>query len=182
VTRRLASIASCIALLAAQSPAVEAKPPKRKKAHRVVEVDLASLVIGPRPAPPPLPAPTVLAPPGPNRRARRAVAVPSRRDPRLSDRGASGRAVTPKARTSPKGGGDVMARIRQCESKSDYQAANASSSASGGWQIIDSTWGGFGGYKRAKDAPPGVQDAKAAQLVAARGTQPWNASRKCWAA
>jgi hypothetical protein len=43
------------------------------------------------------------------------------------------------------------------ESGGDWQAQNPTSSASGGYQFLDSTWAGHGGYARAKDAPPHVQ-------------------------
>lgn len=64
-----------------------------------------------------------------------------------------------------------MVRFRQCvishESLSAglYKAQNPTSSASGAYQFIDSTWrvwmkrAGFSGYSRAMYAPPWVQDA-----------------------
>src|SRR5262245_35636689 len=55
----------------------------------------------------------------------------------------------------------VLAR----ESGGDPNAQNPSSSASGLWQILDSTWGGYGGYASAADAPPAVQNERAAQLA-----------------
>lgn len=75
----------------------------------------------------------------------------------------------------------VFQRIVQCESGGNPRAQNPTSSASGLFQFIDGTWANFGGYAHAKDAPVSVQIAKAEQVYAARGTQPWNASRSCWA-
>ncbi len=60
---------------------------------------------------------------------------------------------------------DVMAKIlktiRAIESGGDYKIKNKHSSASGAYQFLDTTWGNYGGYKRAMDAPPAVQDEKA---------------------
>lgn len=48
------------------------------------------------------------------------------------------------------------------------------SSASGKWQAIRSSWGGFGGYVNAADAPESVQDAWARRLYAGgRGGSHW---------
>lgn len=87
----------------------------------------------------------------------------------------------------------LLARIRDCES-GDYTAVNrGGSTASGAYQILDSTWrgknnqGGWrelvpGGinYARAKDAPPEIQDAVALAAFNAGGSGPWAASRGCW--
>lgn len=87
----------------------------------------------------------------------------------------------------------LLARIRSCES-GNYTAVNRSgSTASGAYQILDSTWRGrnnVGGwreltpggvqYARAKDAPPEIQDAVALAAFNAEGTSPWLASRPCW--
>ena len=59
----------------------------------------------------------------------------------------------------------ILATIRRLESGDDYTAQAAGSTASGAYQFIDSTWGNFQGYARAADAPPEVQDAKAAEMV-----------------
>ena len=61
--------------------------------------------------------------------------------------------------------GAILATIRTLESGGDYAAESSSSTASGAYQFVDSTWAGYGGYARAKDAPPSVQDAAALDLV-----------------
>lgn len=61
-----------------------------------------------------------------------------------------------------------MAAIRQNESGGNYAAMGVPTNygrATGAYQFIDATWGGYGGYKRAAQAPPAVQDAKAKQLM-----------------
>ncbi len=55
----------------------------------------------------------------------------------------------------------ILATIRQMESGGNYQARAAKASASGAYQFVDGTWGGYGGYSSAWMAPPEVQDAKA---------------------
>lgn len=65
-------------------------------------------------------------------------------------------------------GGDVapiLATIRTLESGGDYTIRAAGSSASGAYQFLDSTWAAYGGYPQAWQAPPAVQDAKAAENV-----------------
>jgi hypothetical protein len=71
------------------------------------------------------------------------------------------------ARTLPAEMAAILAAIRAIESGGDYTAAARSSTASGAYQFLDSTWNGHGGYQRARDAPPPVQDAKAAEWAAA---------------
>lgn len=68
-------------------------------------------------------------------------------------------------------------RVVMCESGGSYTAENPSSTASGRYQILDSSWAGFGGYRHAADAPPEVQDAKARAMWAdGRGAHHW---RQC---
>jgi hypothetical protein len=61
-----------------------------------------------------------------------------------------------------------------------YQAQNPTSSASGAYQFIDSTWrgasarAGYGGYARAKYAPWYVQDAVALYVFNSGGKSAWS--------
>lgn len=59
----------------------------------------------------------------------------------------------------------ILATIRSLESGGDYTAEAAGATASGAYQFVDGTWDGYGGYNHAADAPPEVQDAKAAEMV-----------------
>lgn len=67
---------------------------------------------------------------------------------------------------------NILRTLRTRESSNNYTAQARTSSASGAYQFIDSTWrnlsnqAGYGGqYARAKDAPPAVQDAVARYYV-----------------
>lgn len=63
-------------------------------------------------------------------------------------------------------GGDLPpCWIMKRESRGQIRAKNPVSSASGKWQMLDSTWNGYGGYAHASDAPEAVQDAKARTLA-----------------
>ena len=73
-------------------------------------------------------------------------------------------------------GGDLPpCYVMMRESGGSLTARNPTSSASGKWQFLDSTWAGFGGYARAYLAPESVQDARARQV--------WDHGRGCsaWA-
>ena len=75
----------------------------------------------------------------------------------------------PTARTPSSGrcGGDLPSCcIMNRESGGSLTAKNPSSTASGKWQFINGTWGGYGGYAEAWMAPEHVQDAKARELWA----------------
>jgi hypothetical protein len=85
---------------------------------------------------------------------------------------AVGRAGDPELRPALAGCGltgmpAILATIRTLESGGRYDAVNpnALSGATGAYQFIGSTWGGYGGYSVAYQAPPAVQDAKAAEHV-----------------
>ncbi len=61
-----------------------------------------------------------------------------------------------------------MASLRHMESGGNYQIFGQPTKygrASGAYQFLDSTWGGYGGYTRAADAPPEVQDQRARELM-----------------
>jgi hypothetical protein len=53
----------------------------------------------------------------------------------------------------------------RCESGGNTTAVNHNSiRPAGKWQITTGTWGGYGGYATADQAPEAVQDAKAREL------------------
>lgn len=98
------------------------------------------------------------------------LVLPERADDHLSDAewwagqpGACGRTLPP-----------CWVMIR--ESGGNIHAVNPTSGAAGKWQVIPSTWQGYGGYRSAADAPESVQDAFAERL--------WNGGRGCahWSA
>lgn len=67
--------------------------------------------------------------------------------------------------------------IFYAESGGNWRAQNPTSSASGGFQFIDGTWNGYGGYGRAIHAPPYVQWEKFLQTWAnGAGRGHWAAS------
>lgn len=72
-------------------------------------------------------------------------------------------------------GGDLPpCSVMECESGGNLVAQNPHSTASGKWQILASTWAGYGGYAEAKDAPEEVQDARAREIYAG------GAGRRAW--
>lgn len=74
----------------------------------------------------------------------------------------------------PCGGSLPPCRVLACESGGNPTAQNPTSSASGLWQVLVSTWGGFGGYPEAWLAPADVQNEHARILWAGgRGASHW---------
>lgn len=84
----------------------------------------------------------------------------------------------------PSASADVLDVIAKCESGSNPLAKNPYSSASGLFQILNSTWAANGGMEfapTARQASPAQQRVVAERILARSGTTPWNASRSCWA-
>lgn len=70
-----------------------------------------------------------------------------------------------------------------CESGGNARAQNPSSTASGLFQFLDTSWAAYGGTKyaaRAKDATPAQQYEIANHAYAVSGLTPWTASKGCW--
>lgn len=79
----------------------------------------------------------------------------------------------------PGGWGPVIA----CESGGRADAQNPSSTASGLFQFLDTSWIAYGGGQyasRAKFATPAQQLAVANRAFAQSGLSPWAASQGCW--
>lgn len=74
---------------------------------------------------------------------------------------------TTGADTDPAAIDAFLNATKQHESGGDYTIRNQSglSNASGAYQFIGTTWGGYGGYSSAAEAPPAVQDAKAREMA-----------------
>ena len=91
-----------------------------------------------------------------------------------------GTLVQGNATAGPPGGWE---RIINCESGGDPKAKNPSSSASGLFQFIDSTWRAYGGSEfapTAREATAEQQYIVAERAYADAGLRPWYASRSCW--
>ncbi len=111
-----------------------------------------------------------------NEAAARATSQPPRpaSTPRPATR--APRSTVPATRpSSGRCGGDLPpCSVMMCESGGSLTAHNASG-ADGKWQIIPSTWAGYGGYARPSAAPEAVQDARARELYAGgAGARQWS--------
>ena len=67
----------------------------------------------------------------------------------------------------------TLAKIAPCESGGNPAAVSPSGQYRGKYQFSRATWAEYGGTGDPAAAPEAVQDAIAAKLLAARGTQPW---------
>ena len=65
---------------------------------------------------------------------------------------------------------EALARLRSCEGS---YTSNTGNGYYGAYQFDKRTWGNYGGYELASDAPAAVQDEKVWQTYKARGWQPW---------
>ena len=65
---------------------------------------------------------------------------------------------------------EALARLRSCEGS---YTSNTGNGYYGAYQFDKRTWGKYGGYEVASEAPPSVQDEKAWETYKARGWQPW---------
>ena len=65
---------------------------------------------------------------------------------------------------------EALARLRSCEGS---YTSNTGNGYYGAYQFDKRTWGNYGGYELASDAPAAVQDEKAWQTYKARGWKPW---------
>ncbi len=64
----------------------------------------------------------------------------------------------------------ALARLRSCEGS---YGSNTGNGYYGAYQFDIGTWGGYGGYSNAAQAPPAVQDQKAWETYQSRGWSPW---------
>lgn len=74
---------------------------------------------------------------------------------------------------SSSGGGDLLSRIRACESGGNYGAVSGSGKYRGAYQFDYRTWASVGGSGDPAAASAAEQDARAAALMAKRGGSPW---------
>lgn len=78
---------------------------------------------------------------------------------------------------------DLFERIAYCESNFNPQAQNQTSTASGVFQFLDSTfyhWTSWYGIAYAAKNDPETQSELAALMIRDGGLSHWNASRSCW--
>lgn len=145
--RTIVVTAALVALTAVHGPAANARPEVRPERRRPPGLDenLANLVLSSRPPVPSAPA--------------AAAASQAAVDP-----GRGGKGVRR---------GDVLARIRACESKSDYRARSSSGRYRGAYQMDRATFASVGGTGDPASASRAEQDHRAQLLYEQRGSQPW---------
>jgi hypothetical protein len=170
VKGRLATPATRVAV---QTSALAKRIPKPKVVHHAkAKPAVPVTTAAPKPvvtAPPPTAPPTTqyVAPP-----TTRPYIPPPTTKPYIPPT----RAIVQVQGSGRCGGNLPPCYVMMRESKGIITARNPSSTASGKWQFLDSTWKGYGGYASAADAPESVQDAYAAQIWAGgAGCSNWSA-------
>jgi LysM repeat protein len=83
------------------------------------------------------------------------------------------------ATTAEASAGSLLDNIAQCESGGNPTVVNGSGHG-GLFQFDTRTWVSVGGTGSPQNASVAEQYKRAAMLLAARGTQPWDASKGCW--
>jgi hypothetical protein len=83
--------------------------------------------------------------------------------------GGAGQAAAPASN----GAGSGLDSVAQCESGGDPGAVSPDGQYRGKYQFDQQTWESVGGSGDPAAAPEAVQDQKAAQLQAQRGSSPW---------
>ncbi|WP_084629952.1 transglycosylase family protein [Patulibacter americanus] len=83
----------------------------------------------------------------------------------------AGQAAAPA--TSSAGAGSGLESVAQCESGGNPAAVSPDGQYRGKYQFDQQTWESVGGSGDPAAAPEAVQDQKAAQLQAQRGSSPW---------
>ncbi len=86
---------------------------------------------------------------------------------------ATGGAATATAAGAPTSTPGNLQAIASCESGGDPSAVDASGTYRGKYQFDMQTWQSVGGSGDPAAAPEAEQDARAAQLIAQRGSSPW---------
>ena len=79
--------------------------------------------------------------------------------------------------TPTRGGGCSLDDIRRMESGNKYGAVSRTGKYRGAYQFDQRTWESVGGTGDPAAASPEEQDARAAELMRRRGTQPWSVCR-----
>ena len=132
------------------SDATVAEPPTPPAPD--LDETLVNLELPSRPTAAPAPTPPVTAPPSTSRATAQ-----------------SGGNRRGKAARS----GDPLAKIRACESESNYQARSASGRYRGAYQFDHATFASVGGKGDPAAASPAEQDRRARLLYAQRGASAW---------
>lgn len=87
------------------------------------------------------------------------------------------RSTTRPRTAAPAASSCTLDVIRQRESGGNYQAVSPSGAHRGAYQFDRQTWASVGGTGDPAAASPEEQDARAAELMRRRGTQPWSVCR-----